>query len=427
MNEPVTKPTANGLLFQWEEFRVELAIERIRTTQFGPRGQLKVRSLSPAKDNHKPPFISFMSLGSPDDRRTTARRLAGITKDINLNQWLEVLDRACSETIATFQKGNPLVDLSQVDYRLDIPYLMEKLLPEGEVTILFGDGDSCKSWVGLAVELALLTGLPLPSRLIPAVRPGGALLLDYETGAETHARRLSYLARGLNLALTPTLYYRECEGALINQVDDILDLIQEKEKQDNVPIKIIVVDSIGPAAGGSLKNDDVAIPLMSGLRAFGRTVLGIAHVTNEVAKKEDGAGEIFGSAFFRYQARNTWEIRSDRDDNPRLALYQRKTNCRRYREPVGLRLYFDDAKHEAHFDEFNVPDSPKLMKYAKPISRLHAALADGAKTTSELAAMLGMSGQQVVVECGRLTDEIVRLEGGKGRGNEISWGLKAFD
>lgn len=217
--------------------------------------------------------------------------------------WAEGLRFAFHHTIQAWRDESLTVDLATVD-AVPLRWMVEPLIEQGGNTRLIAAGGSGKSLFALALALTVATGSPKWLGLSSYVT-GPVLYLDWETNAETHARRLMALCAGADMSYPiprDLLFYREETGPLSQSVRRV------REQVDRNGIVMLVVDSRQMAAGssGMSSGEDTAQGLYGALRAIGKPAVILDHKSKEdIAKGRRGG---YGSVFNQNLARMEWEM-----------------------------------------------------------------------------------------------------------------------
>jgi hypothetical protein len=396
--------------FAWPALRVEVALSRLRDSG-EVQGEITVSR------NGSPLHWGRMNLASLSARE-------GLVTKLNRNgstvPWRDLIEAACRETTTRFRQGAPTVELvprrGVVERRL-----VDKLVLDQDINVLFSDGGSGKSLLALAVAIAVRTGATLPGGLVPR-RHGAAIYLDWESCQEEHEERLAGLLSGLRLPGPVPIHYRKMVGAL---ADDAVTIRHEVAKLGAV---LVVVDSLAPASGIEPEGADASTRTLAAVRSLGVASLILAHVNKSMADAR-GAARPFGSVFNQNLPRNVWELRKAEeasDDVLSVGLYHRKTNRGRLLPPFGLRFVFEGDV--IRIESGDVTEDAGLRERAGLPFSIKAALRMGSQTIADLAEELDASEDSIKKTIGRLEKAgvVVRLGDHKAApGRPILWGLKA--
>lgn len=431
MNDPRVETDGESWVYAWEEYGVSIGFEALRDRSDGLHGELWVMG-DPHANAHGP-HISWGSfnLSSPTIRSREAKLLHSKPGGGHVSEpaWAAMLERACVSTAMEFRKGESAVNLSEGEPLLDAPFLVRPISPEGQPTIFFADGESSKGWIALAMCLALRLGGEVIPGFVPT-RQCNCIYLDWETDAASNRRRLAYICRGIGLHARPEIYYRRLHRPLADELTSVRELIRKTHAE------FLVVDSIGLAAAGDIKESDPAMRFMAAVRHLDITSLLLGHVSKATAAQTGStAGRVIGSTFYQLLARSAWELKADADMQPIVVgFYHRKSNLGPRQPSFALRLTFEDApNYRLRFERCSLEASPVVADKLPLPQRMMAALRRGSRSTSELAEELNVSQAQVRTAARRLEGvspaKVVQLtsragKGGKGR--ESVWGLSAF-
>jgi hypothetical protein len=404
----------------WQEHNFGFTVDHLKDTQYGLRGEVKLESIEPKRRSYGPINLNLQS-----DReiyslaRSLSQRVNSFTEDEWHGAVVEAFARVCNE----WRKPEPSIIMSEYAGGRGITYLLPLLVPENETTIMYADGESGKSLVAILIGICVQYGLPLPWGIEPA--PRNVMYLDWETNPETFYSRVARVCDGLQLDL-PGMVYRRVERNLADEAVNI------KEEIDKREIGLVIVDSIGFAASGSLNEDDVARSTMNTLRSFSpATRLVVAHVSKNEAEKTRGKAKPFGSAFFWNGMRSGIELRKVNDlvadDMIELAVFHQKTNDGRHARPVGLCIEFQGAEGPITFRKTSIEDIPELHDRLTISARIIECLKRGQMNTVEIAESLDESPDTVNRTLKRMANKsVVQIYPPGGRGNPGVWGLKAL-
>jgi hypothetical protein len=276
-----------------------------------------------------------LSLVSLRGRDQLADALAKRTAALKL-EWRQMLDQAVRWTLEHYRTGDPgllLRDAEELpangDALTDPP-----LLEADGLSILFGDGGSLKSWIGLATAASLQRGESLIGGVnVLADRRVG--YFDWEWSARRHRRRLQQLCSDE----LPDLAYIRCTRSIHDERDRLRRFVRRYQ------IDCAIVDSVGLACGGEPESADVAIRFVNAVAELVPAALGIAHVTKSAADK--APDKPFGSAYWHDSARRTWYARTVPEPGAGgalVGLYNRKVNDGPIAPPFALSFAFDPER-----------------------------------------------------------------------------------
>jgi hypothetical protein len=417
---PTIKRDGDTWALAWEEHDVAMALDRLKERSDGLRAEITVegtfgRVVGP---------VDLNLLSSESQTRfanVCAKRVNGLSSDV----WHALVIQACAIVAKEFRQPTPTVDLSELADSGPIVYLDQPessarsgLIPKGETTVMYGDGESGKSLLALRIGFSVALGHELPWGAAP--KPGNVLYLDWETVAATVANRLRRIAFGEACA-APRIHYRQCFRSLADELPHIKEEISKKS------IDLVIVDSIGFAASGALVDDETARSAMNALRNMApATRLVVAHVSRANAESTSGKTKPFGSAFFWNGMRSGFEVRraeeSSSDSVIDLGIYHWKSNDGRHVKPFGLSVLFDSGSEGVLFERTDINEVPDLAVRTPLSQRIRNMLRKSAMSTSDLSTQLDVRENTVRTTLSRM-EGVLRLENGGGRGKATIWGL----
>jgi hypothetical protein len=409
----------DSFVIAWPDDGVGFAIERLREGYDGLRGSLIVEAYMAEKRGHLLGPVN-LRLESIEDQTKLSHYLATRVNGKSQSQWQGLIIQACAKVGKAWRTPEPTISMDTYNDVRPIEYLVSGLIPEGETTILYGDGESAKSLCAMMIGLHVQTGSILPWETLPKCR--NTLFLDWETTPKTAAARMRRISSGHGFPM-PAVQYRQCFRSLEDEAASIREEISRKE------IGLVIIDSIGFAAAGSLNDDAVARAALNTLRSFSpATRLVVAHVSKAEAERTNGKAKPFGSAFFWNGMRSGIEVRRAEDqpaeDQIDIALYHRKANDGRHHKTIGMRVMFDGLDGDIAFDVADVRGTPELHERMSLNSRIRDLLRSGAMSTVDIAEETGASKESVRVTLNRMPD-VIRIDpGAPGRGGPATWGLQ---
>ncbi|MDM7913125.1 MAG: AAA family ATPase, partial [Methanotrichaceae archaeon] len=279
-----------GGLFKvtWEDQRICIEMDRVSEHSDEIRAQITVivAGLVVAQFGH-----NLTSLPARD-------KAAKYLKDRHDTDWGMLLEMASYYVLKRLREGEPVVDLSMVDEIRPISWMLKPLLQWGMPTTIFADGGTGKSYLSLLI--AMLVGFPWqdnPFRWQVPSSPVPSLLLDWETEKDVVTYRINLLCKGMKQP-RPPLHYRRCSRPLA------LDLPAIQRHLLDSGAKLLIVDSLGMACGGDLKEQASATAFFTALRELQVTSLLLTHMAKDDLRQKKTA---FGSIYFQNHSRSVWE------------------------------------------------------------------------------------------------------------------------
>lgn len=332
--------------------------------------------------------------------------------------WDSILEQATYDILTAIREGEPSIDLSLDCEPKPLEWLLEPLIPQGLPTMIFADGGTGKSYISLII--GMIVGFPWknnPLGLRPPVKSIRTLLLDWETSKDTVANRIVRLCRGMNEPLPP-ITYRRCTRPLPMDMSAIQKHLLESQAE------LIVIDSLGLACGGDLKEQSQATAFFSCLRDLKVTALLLTHVAKDELRQRKTA---FGSIYFQNCSRSVWELAKTQETDANtinIALFHRKQNETALLSPIGMQLSFDNLENSTSFARINVRDDPALRKNLKIKDQIAGVLAKGKMSIKEICEELDIPDDD------KRTQKVVdtTLRRGKEKGTFVkldanTWGL----
>jgi len=398
--EQITDPPAfrqdgDDYVFDWEKHLVQVRLVELWHQRDGLSARLEINTSRPGIPSRVHGPVNW-KLHSTSGRDTLARYLA---KRIDID-WPSILEDTVRLATRTYEEREPAVLLSEVSAQ-ETGYVMHPLLREGEPTIIFGDGGSGKSYISLATAMAVQTGQALLPFAPPI--PQGVLYLDWESSASTHRVRMERLALGVDMIdALPGIAYLRCNLSLAEHLRQIKALISK------YGIGCVIIDSAAAASGGEPEKAEVALRFFNSLRTLKTTSLIVAHTTKDASQ-----GKPFGSSFWHNEARATFEVIRQQDEEASdidIGLYNRKANDDKLLMPIGLKLRF--TKSTTWFEKMDLTEAaPQLTSQLPDSLRIEQYLLEEKRATGK-----------VIAEALSLTTDSVRVTLNRQKGKRfIKW------
>lgn len=427
MSDLITRPDEDGVDVLCPSAGIGMRFSQFHDSRReGPYAELEVRNL--VADPEAPEGWSMNGLIK---RKRLAllgeRSQSPLVKDLlatdaragrPVADWDYLIESACNRAVDAMRNVMPGVDLADVEAPPERPFLIPRLLPLGEPTVVFADGEGGKSLYALLLALCVVTGRQLVPGYVPQAS-GPVVYLDWETNAVTHRRRLDSLCRGFGIPVPRGIHYQPMYAPLATAGPSVRALLRR------LGAIFAIVDSMGFAAEGDVMGPEGALGLFRALRGWDGTALALHHMSKEEAAKEYGAAQAYGSIYFRNSARCMWELRAREEDagKRRVALYQRKDNDGDRRgPPVGLEWHWDQPTNTTTVTPFLVSRDQALAAHGGIAFLLHGLLLQGGKTPKELEEITGIDAKRLG-DTMRHDTRFKRLSTGGGRGNETIWGV----
>lgn len=405
MIEPQTTVIGDEFWCVWKDSEITMAFSHWRDNSEGAAADVKIGQLSTAAT-----YWGRVSLSSPQSR---ANLVKGAMADLGPGaHWAPMVNVGCQRAMEHLRTGAPAVRLEPAP-PAPTAWLLEKWIPRGETTVLFGDGGAGKSLLSLAIGASALGGGPVGRW---ALGPCTSLMyLDWESTQAELGARLWGLGEYLDRLPDPVpILYRRMARPLTEELAAVRREVA-KERVD-----LVICDSLGPACGAEPESADAAVRAMNALRSIqGTTRLVIAHMSKQAADQERGSARPFGSVYVQNLARSVIEVRGHQEgETLEVSCYHRKVNAGPRAQPVGFRFAFDAEGHIT----VRATD-PDLSRATLPAQILDT-LKEGPKTPATIAGELGIGAKAVANELGRMKPtQVVRITPSSGgRGKETVWG-----
>ena len=401
MNPPVLQSIGTVYHLRFMDERIKVEVTRVReNSSLETHAELRIG------DDTGQLFLGRVNLTAPRTLLTLAKQQVA---DYPQYGWPDIFRYIANEVLKAYRAGEEVINMADHAAPEDRPWCVRPFLQEGESTIIYGDGDSGKSWMAIFLSVITVSGL-VAANLAPVPTP--VLYLDYETDADTFWRRLNLITSALNISIPDGLFYRQMK----QRVEHDAMLISQEVLSKN--IGLIIIDSAAPAAGEP-ESAQAATGFFSTLRSIGKTSLTIAHQS----KTGMDSNQPFGSIFWRNLSRSNWKAVAKREGDSGLLIGLRHTksnNGVRSRDRAfsltftGDDVAFTQTNPDGIFDE--------TLESADDAAKIARALRRGAMTPQEIARLVSMSPEQVRTVLNRDKDDLF-VHAGKGPNNAQKWGL----
>ena len=363
---------------KWEAEAISIQVDRMKEDSKGNvSGEILVLHAQSEDGSHL--HQARLNLTSTTSRRTLANLL---TTRLDTIDWFVLLEQACVQVLRRLREGEPVIDLSTVDWRLTEKALIGRRNADGSVdtviasglpSVIFAAGGLGKSWVAIYLATLLDTGFSTEQF---EVQPTKVLYLDWEANKEQLAKRQHYVLSGLDLEPPEqSIQYRRMTQSLEDAVPELMRVISTSG------IELVVIDSAVPATGEAELSKSVS-SFFNAIASLKTASLIIAHT----AKGNEGHKTPFGSVFFENIPRALYHLKSatsDDGDTLHLALHNTKVNGQKLIRPIALSLAFGDEM--VTVSPSTLDDVPEFHADLPLRQRIQLALEDGAKSIRDLA------------------------------------------
>lgn len=341
MAQPVVERSLDGFAFSWPDSPFTIHLSRIHESSRGTTGEILCQYQN---GTGKAKTLTHQTL----NLLTSKTRLA---KELQAKQdapWLSMLEQVCVLSLRALRQGEPIESLTPTADSSPAWFVLNPLLYEKNPTVLYGPGDSMKSFLALYAGLCLASGVSGP-HLSCAPTPWKVLFLDWEMSVQDVRGRVKLLQAG-HPELTSTPDYRRCFHPLADDLAELKKIVAEGDYD------VLILDSLAMAAGGQeLERADSAIRFNAALRSLNCTSLIIGHTPK--SQEEQRERHLYGSVFFHNLCRVSWEVRREGDV---LALYQKKNNLGPKHDPLGFTLRI--TPETAQVSTADLTDDPVLSQ-----------------------------------------------------------------
>jgi len=408
VSKPTVRQAGSKLEFYWEREHVYAVVSRTHEHRDG-RITAEANFKTDKIDSKTHILQTQINLLATKGKKDLIRELQD-RYPLADGQWDEMVEQLCVITLENHRVGKPATEVWPVPPGETIPEpdtLIRPLIYRNKPTLVFGEGSSGKSYLGLI--MAIMVQLPFvdnPLWLYP--EQAHALYLDYESDEADFQRRLTLLQRGFGLPEFPILY-RECEIPLVEDIDHIEEIVVENN------IGFLVIDSLGVAVGGTdLNNAATATSFYSALRRLKVTSFIITHTSKDETKKSTA----YGSVYFTNLARSVFAVHKHQEQEANeiaIDLVQVKNNQGPLLPHQGFKLTFKkDRTVVSRIQPETVPEFLEKMALKTKIEQLLRQ--EGKMKTKDIAEALNESENVVRATLNKYKRVFVRVD--------KEWGLR---
>lgn len=408
MTAPIVTRLGDSYFVVWKEAQIILEYSR-----FAEHRDTLTAELNVSHELHGALHWSKLNIASASGRTAVVKALEEVQPGV---PWRVVLDQSCQTVARQLRTLEPTQAVTGRSPSMN-RWLVDQWIPRDETTVLFGDGDTGKSLLVLAIAVAGLQGHRLGPWHVGDIK--SVLYLDWESTLQTHSERIWQLTNHREPLPEGAIFYR----SMTRPLTDVLPMIRadvDRHKTD-----FLICDSLGAASGPEPETGDAAIRTMTALNSLTATRAVIAHVSK--AGTDQRVPKPYGSVYVYNLARSVVAVRRDDDGDAvdlRLSLFQTKNNLGKKARPTGMAFSFSGVNGNGPIDITGIdPD----LAHASLSTQILDVLRQGSQTATAIAEEIGQSTSTVRSVLGRLEkrDSVVRLvavKGGKGKKSE--WGLR---
>lgn len=309
--------------------------------------------------------VNFSSLSSTSAFATALNSAIGNKKDgYNWSQMLNRVGKAVRT--ATAGKSNP-VELLTNDY-VKATFLADTFLEKGKANVVFGRGDTGKTFLALYLVACGATGSDFLGKKTQKFR---TCFIDYEDDDVSASNRLIRIAAGHNMnieELRKNIVYYKPQGSVADEREKISRFVKEKN------IDLILIDAGASATGGSPLEEAPVLKFFTSLDRIECTKLIIHHEPRSALEKEDD-DSYYGTTYWRNCPRLMFRLKDTKesiDDTKKiLQITWAKANNMRKPKPIFISCEMSDdsdilvkpwTKYEV-LDEFEPSLESKIVTY----------------------------------------------------------------
>lgn len=365
---PELRREGGDYILSWEQQGLLAVVRDIHDGRDGPRAEVTLRHSGGGHVHSQ-----MLNLLSGTQKQGIVKTLDGIDRGM---EWRALIEQLSVMVVEAHRRGAPLTLLEPRLRSESDAFLLHPLLPAGVATLLYGDGAAGKSYLAAAIARALTLGGSIAGM---AARESVVAYLDWEWDEDEHADRM------YRLGADAVCFYRQCTTPLANQTRALHRMF------DQNGVQIVIVDSLGYACSGDIRDPDVVMGFFQALRQLGRTSLVIHHVPKE-------SKEPYGSVYVRNSVRSAWYMMRSmlpEEGGFSVALKHNKSNRGPLLSPIGLQFSF--AEQRTEISRADAARVPELVEGMGLRYRIMERLKRGKATAQDMADDLDVSLRQVQV------------------------------
>lgn len=382
---------ADGYCFVWPDSPLTIKLTRIRESSRGTTAELQAIHTNGTGQSHTLAQQSVNLLTSK------SRLCQDLVKRFEAD-WTSLIEQACIYTLRELRQGEPIESMHPTDEDHAAWFVLNPLLYANNPTVLYGPGDSMKSFFALYCGLLFASGVQGPNLACSPERRR-VLFLDWEMSLSDLRGRVKLLQAG-DERLTQYPDYRRCSRPLADEIEEVKKAVREGGYD------LVILDSLAMAAGGQeLERADAAIRFHAALRALHTTSLILGHTPKPQEDQKERS--LYGSVFFHNLCRVSWEVRRE---NQTICLYQKKNNLGPQQEALAFRLAITDQSATIESaDPFEEPTLAHGLKLQDQIAQ--ALTTEPGLTIKEIADRLGQKSASVKAKLYAFKKRFIAVDG----------------
>jgi RecA-family ATPase len=251
------------------------------------------------------------------------------------------------------------------------------IVPDGAVTLFYGDGGQGKSYIALALAMLSCMGQPFLGRYVEQRQ---ALYIDAELDVTEFTRRAYKLARGMGVSRPPDgLHYYQLAGSLSEQV--VQGRVMAAHRESKAGFVVLDSLSIGSYAADASDASDM-IGVLKFLERLGCPVIAIDHIAKPMPGANLSQYRAFGTVFKGNVARSAIQV--IKADGGALTLLHKKSNFSALSDPLHLILEFYEDDNSVRVSQITAGDErlagiEENLPAAEQVLRELAKYPDGAR------------------------------------------------
>ena len=352
----------------WPNLHISCHVENVRGERYREFGELNFESSRPISTGHLRQQDIQLTSGSGKDG--VASYLKKCDPEVN---WASIVEATCVHVVKQFRAGIPAIQITEEVGGIDSKpiYIVDPLIQEGNVSMIYGEGSSGKSYLALWIAVLADAGISAGGF---KVEPSRVLYLDWETEQNEIGNRVRKVRKGLGLSGDSGIWYKRMSQNLASSIQSVQKIADEKG------ISLLIIDSVAPAAGGEPESAEVSNRFFEALRGMGITAFLIHHTNRE--------NKMFGSIYWYNRTRIMFEVKKDQQSDSNhivFGLFHRKANNNAIMSNMGFKLTFYEDM--VTFDREDVRDTPLAKHLSLPV-RVQALLRSGPLTAQQIKEAL---------------------------------------
>ena len=357
-------------------------------------------------------FRTRLNLMSTSARQSWIREAKQVFSGFEI-EWAPTLNQAIGMVTKAVFVEDTLSDQADAEEPPEYRFLVQETIPEGSVSLWFGDGSSLKTTSLLHLSTCVAYGREWAGR---ETIPTKVMLLDYENDESNFIRYTRRMQEALGI--TPEkgrMFYENARGVALTDLVDRLRMYIERHG-----IGFIVIDSGALACGGKPEEAESALTFFNALSRLGDdiTVVVICHITKSAlstpAMKREATKKPFGSTFWHSSARATFFIEREeiRKEQFSVKFKNRKTNISAPLDDFALEVVFDDPEGGIYLSPMDMQKVKEMQEQTQEKKsrkdEILSLLQDTTLNIQDLAEILGIEEDSKKVKS--LRSQINRFE-----------------